>query len=180
MTRLVPLDKDTLFPDARTVWDKIAGKRGDVRGPYQILMHAPALAEKVADLGELLRFTSTLPGKERELAILATARALGAAFEWVMHEPFARREGVPPQTIEVIRSVGSLDALEPRERIIVELVRTLVDSRVIPDDVYARALAELGTTLLVELVTLVGFYMMIALLLSGFEVDLPDGAGQPF
>ncbi len=180
MTRLARLDRDSLSADVQRIWDKIAGRRGDVRGPYQVLMHTPDLAEKVADLGERLRFSGNLPGKDRELAILAVARRLDAPFEWIMHEPFARKEGVPSNTIEVIRSLGPLDLLTPRERLIVEVARSLCESYSVPDDLYERAKSELGTAYLVELVTLVGFYMMIAVLLLGFKVDLPEGATQPF
>lgn len=180
MTRLARLDRQTLSPEAQRVWDKIAGRRGDVRGPYAILMHTPDLAEKVAELGERLRFRGDLPGRDRELAILSVARRLGAAFEWVMHEPFAEREGVPPETIEVVRSEGTPDRLSARERVIVEVARSLCKSHSVPDDLYEKAKDELGTDHLVELVTLVGFYIMIAVLLLGFKVDLPEGAAQPF
>ena len=61
---------DALTPDARQVYDKITAKRGAVRGPFASLMHHPALAERVGDLGEYLRFGATLPGDIRELAIL--------------------------------------------------------------------------------------------------------------
>jgi 4-carboxymuconolactone decarboxylase len=180
MTRLAHLDRATLSADAQRVWDKISGRRGDVRGPYQILMHAPELAEKVAALGEFIRFTGNLPGKDRELAILATARFSGVAFEWVMHEPFARKEGVSCETVEMLRSLESLDIPDPRERLIVQVVKALRDSQALPDDLYERAKDELGASHLVELVAVVGFYKMIALVLTAFEVDLPNGAAQPF
>jgi hypothetical protein len=47
------------------------------------LMHHPALAEKVGDLGEYLRFGGTLPGDIREMAILITARSVNQSYEWV-------------------------------------------------------------------------------------------------
>jgi len=180
MTRIARPDRADLSADAQMVWDKIAGKRGDVRGPYAVLIHTPDLAEKVADLGALLRFEGHLPGKERELAILATARTLGAAFEWVMHEPIAVKEGVSFETIELVRSLGSIDLLNPRERLIVQVVQSLCATLGVPDEMYQRAIKELGTPYVVELITLVGFYKMIALILIGFEVDLPEGASQPF
>jgi 4-carboxymuconolactone decarboxylase len=94
MARLPDL-LDTLTPDARQVYEKIAARRGAVRGPFAPLMHHPALAERVGDLGEYLRFGSTLPGDVRELAILLTARAVGQAYEWTAHAPLARKEGLP-------------------------------------------------------------------------------------
>jgi len=67
MARL-PDPLDTLTPEAKQVYDKITAKRGAVRGPFASLMHHPALAERVGDLGEYLRFGGTLPGDIRELA----------------------------------------------------------------------------------------------------------------
>ena len=68
MARL-PYPLDTLSVDAKRIYEHIAAKRGAVRGPFAPLMHHPALAEKVADVGEYLRFGSTLPGDIRELAL---------------------------------------------------------------------------------------------------------------
>jgi 4-carboxymuconolactone decarboxylase len=180
MTRIARPDRAELSDDAQRVWDRIAGKRGDVRGPYAVLIHTPDLAEKVANLGALLRFEGNLPGKERELAILATARSLGASFEWVMHEPIARKEGLSHETIELVRSLGSIDLVNARERLIVEVAQSLCASRGLSEEMYQRATKEFGTPYLVELITLVGFYMMIAVILTGFDVDLPEGATKPF
>jgi len=44
MTRIARPDKEDLSVGAQRVWDKIAGKRGDVRGPYAVLIHTPDLA----------------------------------------------------------------------------------------------------------------------------------------
>ncbi len=57
-------------------------------------MHHPALAERVGDLGEYLRFDSRVPGDVRELAILITARSVSQAYEWVAHAPIGRKAGV--------------------------------------------------------------------------------------
>src|SRR2546428_10923746 len=113
MARL-PDPLDSLSPEAKRIYDKIARKRGAIRGPYAPLMHHPALTERVADLGEYLRFDATLPGDMRELAILITARHVAQPFEWVMHAPVATKEGLPDDVIERIRARGDLAALPPR------------------------------------------------------------------
>ena len=180
MTRLPEPTRDALPPEAQAVWDMIAGPRGDVRGPHAMLLHNPSLAQAVAALGERLRFHSTLPGAERELAILTAGRESGSRYEFVAHRPIAEREGTRPEAIEVVRTDGPLDELTARERLIVEVVRSLYRTRSLPTEVYARAEAELETAQLVELVTLAGFYGMIAFVLLGFEVDLPAGVPPPF
>lgn len=180
MTRLPVPTRESLAPDAQAVWDMIAGPRGDVRGPHAMLLHNPSLARAVAALGERLRFQSSLPGAERELAILAAGREIGSRYEFVAHRPIAEREGARTEAIEAVRIDGPLDALTGRERLIIEVVRSLFRARALPDALYARAEAELDTQQLVELVTLAGFYGMIAFVLLGFEVDLPDDVAPPF
>ena len=80
----------SLDPDAQKVYERIVAKRGKIRGPYVPLMHHPVLAERVADLGEYLRFDATLPGDMRELAILITARHWTSQYEWYAHHVFVR------------------------------------------------------------------------------------------
>jgi len=106
MARL-PDPLTTLTPDSRRVYDKITAKRGQMKGgPFASLMHHPALAEKVGDLGEYLRFSSTLPGDIREMAILITARSVNQAYEWVAHARIARTEKLPDDVIERIRTLS--------------------------------------------------------------------------
>jgi hypothetical protein len=37
---------DALTPEGKRIYDKIAAKRGAIRGPFAALMHHPALAER--------------------------------------------------------------------------------------------------------------------------------------
>src|SRR5207248_106787 len=121
-----------------------------------------------------LRFEGTLSGADRELAILAVGREMGARYEWAAHEPIARREGVRPEAIEAVLTHGSLEGLSEREWLIVEVARGLLRHHAISDDLFAAAREALGQQGLVELVALVGYYGMIAMALVGFGVE-PEG-----
>lgn len=180
MARLPNPEREQLSPDSQRIWDVIAGSRGRVLGPYPMLLYVPPLAERVGALGEYLRFNGLLPGADRELAILTAARELRARYEWAAHEPFARREGTRPQAIETVRNLEPLEALTPHEQLLIGVVRSLYRDRALPNDLYERARVEFGPEQLVELVTLAGYYGMIAFVLNGFEVDLPVGAPPPF
>jgi 4-carboxymuconolactone decarboxylase len=180
MTRVPELTREQLDPDTRAVYDQIAATRGATRGPYGVLLHHPPLCERVAALGEQLRFRSGLPGADRELAILTVGREIEAAYEWVAHEVIARREGTRPEAIAVVRDGRSTAGLTPREAIIVDTVRALYRARRLTEAEFTRAEAELGRRSLVELVTLAGYYGMIGGILNAFDVDLPPGALPPF
>jgi 4-carboxymuconolactone decarboxylase len=179
MARL-PDPLDTLGPEARRIYEHIAAKRGAVRGPFAALMHHPSLAEKVADVGEYLRFSSTLPGDIRELAILVTARTVGQAYEWVAHAPIGQREGLPDEVIERVRTRGDLAALPARYAGPARVVQHVLAFESIPAALQDEVQRELGTTGLIELVVLVGHYRSIAGVLNAFEVALPEGARAPF
>ena len=171
---------DSLSPEAQKIYDKIKAKRGGIRGPYAPLMHHPALAGLVGDLGEYLRFNATLPGDLRELAILITARAVAQPFEWVMHVPMARQAGLPDAVTELIRRRGDLAALPARYAGAARLVQHVLARESVPKDLQDKVQSALGVTGLAELVVLAGFYQMIAAILFAFDAPLPEGTPAPF
>jgi 4-carboxymuconolactone decarboxylase len=166
--------------DAQKIYDRITAKRGKIGGPYVPLMHHPALAEQVADLGEYLRFGSTLPGDLRELAILITARHLAQPFEWIMHAPVALKEGLPAEIIEHIRSRGDLSTLPARYVRAARVVRHVLVRESLPQALQDETEKEVGVTGVVELVVLAGYYQTIAAVLFAFDVPLPEGTPAPF
>src|SRR3984893_15431212 len=179
MARLLdPLD--TLSPAAKQVYDKISAKRGAVRGPFASLMHHPALAEKVGDLGEYLRFGGTLPGDVRELAILITARSVGQGYEWIAHAKVARKEGLAEDIIERVRTRGDLGALPARYARVARVVQHVLAYESIPAGLQAETLGELGITGLMELVVLAGQYRMVACPPFAFATPRPAGERPPF
>ena len=133
MSRLPAVSRDALSPEDQAVWDRIAAVRAGVRagagGPFGILMHVPALADRVAALEDYFRFNAALPAADRELVILATAREMGARYPWTRHEIRARQVGTRTEAIEAVRADGSLEELMPRERLLVEIVRALFRAR---------------------------------------------------
>ncbi|HEX6082250.1 MAG TPA: carboxymuconolactone decarboxylase family protein [Methylomirabilota bacterium] len=179
MARL-PDPLDTLDPQAGKIYEKIAAKRGAVRGPFASLMHHPALAEKVGDLGEYLRFGSTLPGDVRELAILITAASVKQGYEWIAHAKVARKEGLAEEIIERVRARGDLSTLPPRFARPARVVQHVLAYESIPAALQAEVQRELGITGLMELVVLAGQYRMIAGVLFAFDTPLPEGERAPF
>jgi AhpD family alkylhydroperoxidase len=91
--------REDIDPDGRAVFDRIVASRGTTLRPIEVLLHAPAMAERVAELGHVVRFGSGLTDADRELVTLATGRAHGCAFVWESHLEAARTAGVEADTI---------------------------------------------------------------------------------
>src|SRR5579859_3385761 len=86
--------------------DRIVSQRGRLAGPYSILLHAPAVADRVDQLSNALR-ESGVSAAEFTLTALAVARAKDCLFVWSVQVPNARRAGVSDGAIAAVRDRAS-------------------------------------------------------------------------
>jgi len=172
MSRLSVPERSALSAEAQAIWDRIAATRsgGAMRGPSSVMMNVPELASRVMEVENYFRTDAELPAADRELVILATAREWGARFAWARHEARARDVNVRPEAVETLRKHGALDGLTAREQTLAELTRTMLRTHELPDELYERALDELGPKQLVETVALIGNYCTIGLFIKAFEI----------
>ncbi len=152
-------DDHDLAPEARTVADRIAESRGEVSRPFQLLLHSPALAERVAELGHLVRSGSSLTDADREIVTLATGRAIGCSFVWVSHLQAATAAGIPPETIATLQ--GDPAGLAERERVLVSFVDELCGTHIVSDATFNAVRRLLGVRAVVELALTIGYYTML-------------------
>ena len=108
--------------------------------------------------------------------IMATAREMGARYPWARHEARGREVGTRGEAIEAVRINGTLEQLTARERLLVEIVRTLLRTRALPAELYERGVAELGRQQLIETVALAGHYSLIGMVVNAFDVAPPDNS----
>ena len=65
------------------------------------------------------------------------------------------------------------------EQLMYEAVSELLDSKALSAATYQRLVAQFGLDLTIELITVAGFYGMVATVLKGFDVPTPNGE-RPF
>jgi 4-carboxymuconolactone decarboxylase len=173
MARLPAVNRDEVSTEKQPIWDRVMSGRTGTAGPYGVLVYAPAMAERISVVEDYFRQNCMLDTKDKELVILVAARELGARFPWSRHEIRAREAGMPPETIEALRENHSLEALTPHERLMVEVTLALLRERRLSEDLFSRALAELGPERLVEMVGLVGHYNLISTVANVFDLEVP-------
>jgi 4-carboxymuconolactone decarboxylase len=179
MQRVPNVEREQLGPEGQAAYDRIAATRGSVRGPFGVLLHHPQLGERVADVGEIIRYHGVLPGAVRELAICTTARESGAAVEWAGHAPLALKEGATAEAVEVVRQHGSTTGLAQQEALVVEAVRTLFSEHALTDSQYDKLVAAYGVEGVIELTVLAGYYGLLGFVLNTLRVPAPNGV-EPF
>ena len=171
--------RDELDAEGQRIYDSLADPRGGslrgLRGPGGIHLHSPGLARHTRPLNHYLRQEAGLGGRLRELAILVTAREQDSQFEWCAHEAEARREGLAPDVIDIVRCRRDPAGLTDPDRVVIELGREIFTAREVSSATFARALALFGRRKLVDLVALMGNYAATAAMLTAFDMQLdPD------
>ena len=181
--RLPTLAVEKFTPEQSALADSIkSGPRGQFKmsGPFAVYLHSPAYGELAQKLGGHVRFKTSVPPRLSELAILVTAQHWKASYEWVAHAVIAEKQGVKPQTIRDIQA-GRAPKSAPRDEMaIYKFVKELYATKRVSNAAYARVHKLLGDSGVVELVGILGYYVLISMTLNVFRMPLPRGTPLPF
>jgi 4-carboxymuconolactone decarboxylase len=179
MARLDPLKPEELTAEQQRIHAELARTRKRVGGPFAIWLRNPPLADNANRLALTLREHGKLEKRLFELIVLTVVRHWSAQYAWAAHEPNALAAGLSPAVIDDIRQRKRPAFQRPDEQIVYEAVTELLDTRELSPATYQRLLAQFGLDLTIELITVAGFYGMVATVLKGFDVPTPNGE-RPF
>ena len=155
----------------RDIFDSIAASRGRVGGPFSVLLNSPEVAGRAAHLGAYLRFESTLPDADKELAIITAAREFDCDYEWGAHAVLAQKSGVRNEAISIVANKGDIAGLNESEALIVSYGREILVDHRVSKATYDAAIAKYGEQGVTELTATFGYYGMLACALNAFEVE---------
>lgn len=172
----LPMPRREDVPAAdREIYDRVIARGGfETRGPGRITLYLPQLNELTIQLSSYLRFNAGLSRRAREVAIMTAARETDQAFEWASHEPMAREAGIEPRLIEVIGRRLPTAGLDEADAVIIELGRAAMGDRKVSPELFARAKAVYGSQGLISVVSLMGSYASLSVLLTTFDMQLRD------
>ena len=169
-SRLPPIDREELDAARREAYDAaVASPAGAPTGAAALRLHGS---------GASLRFDAPMGRQLTELTVLTTAREYDQPYEWALHELEALAVGLDDGIIDIVRHRKPLTGLPDREAIIIEVGRELFGTRRLSADTYARALALLGKTNLVDVIDVMGRYASTAATLTAFNQRMPAGWRQ--
>jgi 4-carboxymuconolactone decarboxylase len=107
----------------------------------------------------------------REQAILRVAALTpGAEYEWVQHEAIGRAVGMTDEQVEACRSADPDDLVL---RFTEEVVRDAAPS----DETFAAMSERFGPRQIVELLLVIGQYMMLARVMATAQIDMDEPVG---
>lgn len=150
----------------------IAGDWADLHFT-QVMVQHPGLYRTYMPFGERLMRESALPAKEREILILRACELCRESYETAHHVLIGRNIGMSDAEIAAARSGSS--ELAPFERTLARAAEELAVDHCVSDETWARLAERYTRVQLMELVFLVGEYVMLAMVTKSFGLPVEAG-----
>ena len=179
--RMPEMTLEQMTPAQRNVAEAImSGPRGRMRGPFNAWLRNPILADRLQKVGEYVRFNTSLDKRINEMAILMTAQAWGAQYEWYAHAPLALKAGLDPAVLKAIGAGERPANMKDDEAIVWEFTTQLRRDHGVNVAIYAKAVDKFGENGVMDLVAVNGYYDVVSMTLNVAHVSPPADAQLPF
>ena len=166
---------EDLAPADRHFFDRTVRTRGRVAGPFEVLLHSPDLADRVAVVGEQLVYGAAIPAPARALTWLLTAAELDCDYEWTMARSAAREAGLPAALVDAAGRRQPLPGATADLKVVADFCHQLLrGNHHVSDEAYRAIVDRLGVPATVQIAATLGYFVMQAVLLNAFEIA-PQG-----
>jgi alkylhydroperoxidase family enzyme len=140
------------------------------------IMHNPELLRRFVPVMRYFLVDSTLPARDRELAILRSAWLMQAPYVWGEHVKIAKESGVRSEEIEWIIEGSAARGWSDHDRAVVKATEELHHDVMISDVTWNTLAKTLNNAQLIELPLLLGQYRAVANLQNSVRMSLRPGS----
>jgi 4-carboxymuconolactone decarboxylase len=175
VTRLVPLDLDTLNPDQKSAAEDYTAARGyPPTRPYRILLRSPEVMRHLNSVGVYLTHHSTFAGYLFEFACLMVARDWGADYVWNVHQFDMERDKIfKPEIAADVRLGRRPSQMSADEETIYDFLIELQKNKSVGEPTYQRTLKRFGEQGVIDLIAIQGLYSILSMTANVARVPLP-------
>ncbi len=158
-----------------------SGPRGKMStsGPNIVLLRSPDLMSRTQQVGAYLRYSSALPARLSEFAIMVTARQWDAQVEWLAHQPLALKAGLDPAVANDLAQGKRPATMQEDEAIVYQFCTELHETRKVSDPTFKAVADKFGERGVVDLIGITGYYTMLAMVLNVAQQPLAGGVAPP-
>jgi 4-carboxymuconolactone decarboxylase len=150
---------------------------GQLMGPPAVWVLSQPLGLALERFGYAIRYELNLSRRAQEIAILMVAQHRQSEFERFAHAQAGLRAGLSEDDLAALAAGKPPVLVSEEERSVYEATRRILDTGSLDHEAYLAAAGVLTAPRLFELVTLVGYYLMLATQLSVFDIQPPGPAG---
>jgi 4-carboxymuconolactone decarboxylase len=144
------------------------------------MIRSPVLGQRQFDLFHYLRWQTSVPTKLNEFAIIIIGRQWRSQVEWFAHAPLAAKAGLSPDVIADLKAGKRPANMAEDEAMVYDFVTELTTTHAVSDQTFARAKKIFNDQQIVDLTSVAGNYVAVAMLLAMAEETVPPGKEEPF
>ena len=164
--RIPPVSADALTDEQRT----LLGGWGSMNFA-SVIVNSPELYKVLLPLIAKLISGSNLPPRDREILVLRTLALCDETYETEHHVLIARNAGVSDADIESAQAgVG----ISPSDEALIKAAEELHSQQRIGDETWGELAKRYSPVELMEVVALVGGYILMAMLTKSYGIQLED------
>ena len=177
LPRLPPLTPETSTEEANAMFER--WRSGPFRGSEQnpvlwTFAHNPKLADTFSALNIHLLSTTSLPLRERQIAIMRTAWVCQSRYMWSSHLRTSLRRGLEPQLFAALQAGASDPYFTEFERAVIHATEDLVRDRLVSDTHWKALAHQWSNKQLLDFLFTVGTYVCIAGVMRSTGVQRED------
>ncbi|OGA50235.1 MAG: hypothetical protein A3F74_16700 [Betaproteobacteria bacterium RIFCSPLOWO2_12_FULL_62_58] len=171
---------DDLAPEHQHFLDRIVRTRGWISGVFQVLLHTPDVAERVAHVGAFFLYETILPPAIRTLTWLIAARELDCNYAWDASAGAARAANVGDKLIDALENGKPLTVLNSEQKVLFDFCHQLLrGNHHVTDATYGAAVAQFGVAATVQIAATLGYFVMMGLVANAFELAPVSDDSRP-
>ena len=171
----VPLvEREDMAEAALPIYDRVSGARGHMGNVFKALANSAGSLDRVAAVGEFVRFEAAFDPALREAVILTVARELSCGYEYTHHYPLAAKAGIDPEVLPRIATPEG-ESEPPPIGPALRYARLVTRNEPVPDDLFEELRGLLGQEMLTDLTVMVGYYGLLARVINTFQVQVEEG-----
>jgi len=148
-------------------------------GAYNALLRSPEMGRRCFELVDYLRFGTSLEPRLKEFAILIQARIANAQYEWWLHEPIGRRDGLSESVIFELKACQRPTGMQEDERMVYEYCIQLGLNQRVPQELRGELVTKFGEEAVLDLTALSGASVMMAMLVNATQPAIPNEDAEP-
>lgn len=144
-----------------------------IHGTWNMQLYSPRIVEAAYELRRRLGEETDLGPNLEEVAVLVAARevnGVGNVYLWTDYEGGARRMGIPPEVIDIIKYRKPIAGIGEKEACIIQFGRELIGPNPLTSETFAHALKLFGKKGVAELTDVLGWYVVMGMVNKAFDM----------
>lgn len=170
--RIQPLEPGA-WNDAQKAALEGQAMRGRVPNIFRTMANHEKLAKRWLVFGNHILSKSTLPPRDREIAILRIGWLCQSAYEWGQHVIIGKRSGISDEEIARLKTNDEAGWAE-HDCLLIRAANELHADAFVCDDTWAGLTKTYNEQQMMDLVFTCGQYNMVSMALNSFGVQLDD------